>query len=312
MSRWCLVLTVCLTLIDISARAEEPPYRLGVEDVLQVRVYMRPELTGQVSVRDDGTIALPRINDVQAAGRTTDELAADITQRYRRIDPGISEVEVQVVQYNSRSITVVGEVRAPGRYPFRTIPDLWEIILGAGGATPTADLERVQIVHRDSLTQEPSITTVDLSGMLEGKIPENLPKLEPRDTVNVPTRDTEVAAVSGASFQVLGSVRNPGVYRLSAAETLTEALALSGGPLPEANLKKVHLTRSGAEGIVAFQLDLESLLYQGKPVSNFRLEDGDTVTVPSRSFGPGTVLRGLVLFLPLVTSLTSLVVVLGR
>jgi polysaccharide export outer membrane protein len=273
---------------------------------------MRPDLTGQVTVGSDGTIELPMLGKVQAEGRTPEELARDLTQRYRRVDPGIAEVLVQVREYNSRSVTVVGEIHSPGRYPFRSIPGLWEVLLQAGGATPTADLERVQIVRKDSLSQEPVILTVNVSSMLDGEVPADLPDLQPRDTIVVPTRDVTLASAAGASFQVLGSVRNPGVYRLSAAETLAEALAISGGPLPEANLKKIHLTRSGTEGLVAYELNLESVLYEGKPISNFKLEDGDTVTIPSKTFGPGTVARGLVLFLPLITSLTSLIVVLDR
>ena len=287
----------------------ETEYRLGSEDVLHIQVVGRPDLGGDPTVDPSGSLELPLLGQVKAVDRTTSELASQLSQRYSILDPKISQVLVTVSQYNSRRVTVVGEVRTPGRYGFRTIPGLWEVLLGAGGPTPGADLSQVEIVRKESDTAEPQVITVDLSAGVKGTNPDSLPKLRPKDTLVVPSLSRE-AAPTGSTFQVLGSVRTPGVYRLTAAKTVVEALALSGGSLADADLRKVQLTRKAGGGVVAYQLDIEGHLRRGEPAADLELKAGDTVTVPAR--GGATFFNRLLGIAPLVSVITSLFFVIRR
>lgn len=307
-----LFFQLVLGSVAIASAQPEQEYRLGVEDVVQVQVYGRTDLSGQATLDSDGNLRLPLLGSVQAANRTTTELGRELSQRYGIIDSRVSEVIVSVVEYNSQRVTVVGEVRSPGRFGFRVLPDLWGLILVAGGATPTADMSRVQIVRKNREEGETPVLTVDLSGGV-GKIePDSLPKLRPQDTVIVPSTTLgSTQAPGGDNFQVLGSVRTPGSYRISAAKTVVEALAISGGPLPDADLSSVHLTRTTSTGVVAYELDMKNHLEHGKPLVDLTLRPGDAILVPSKRTAGVWILDTASRLLPLVTLITSLVVI-GR
>ena len=309
-SKWCALARVSLLAgaflaVAAVAGAQAPAdYKIGSEDVIRIVVGSRTDVTAQV--RSDGKVVFAG-EEVQAAGLTERQLSAALTERNSIRQPSAPQVIVQVLQCNSRKVTVSGEVRAGGTFPLCTIPDLWTLLTtNAGGVTAIADLSHVQILRAEG---EPKVVIVDLSSAPQGKIPKNMPEVRPRDTITVPTLAAEATTVAGSSFQILGSVRNPGVYPLSKAGTVVEALGAAGGHLPEANLKKVALTRNNGASVVSYKLNLQALLYEGETSANFDLQAGDTVTVPTKTFGPGTVARGLVIFLPIITSLTSLIVV---
>ncbi len=258
-----------------------PDYRFGPGDVLDVQVWGNPDLSGTFTVDPTGRIQLPLVGDVMAQGRTPQELGQDLTERFQLLDPSVSEVLVSISQYVSRSISVVGEVRDPGVYGFQEIPDLWSVILTAGGPTADAELGRVQIVRASPEPGEPRSLTVDLSRGIEHTPVETLPVLRPLDKVLVPS--AEDVPVGGEKFQILGAVHEPGVYRISTAADVVEALAVAGGPVSEAQLDKIYLTRATANGAVAYRLNLEDYLFEGQAQANMPLQSGDTITVPERS-----------------------------
>lgn len=287
-----------------TAASAEEEYRLGPEDVVQIQVWKRPDLTGSVAIDFDGKLQLPLLGAIEVKDKTQTELGELLTARYRLLDPSIPEVLVAITQYNSRSITVVGEVRNPGKYGSRTMPGLWAAILTAGGATPAADLAKVQVVHRDAIEGEPRTLTVDLSHGIDEPTTGPLPELRPKDAIIVPS--LEASVVSGDKFQVFGAVRNPGTFRLSGAERVVEALSLSGGPLPDADLKKVRLTRPTSRGAISYQLDLQGYLYDGQPAADLVLKPGDTVTVSSRKSLLARTLGELARLAPVASVLVSL------
>lgn len=283
-----LVIAVTLTAIPVPSQAQVRPgpttakYTLGPDDVIELTVYGRPELTGEVVVDYQGIVQVALVGEVHVAGRTPDELGELLVQRYQLLDPGITEVLVSVVEYKSRTITVVGEVRSPGPYGFVQIPDLWDVILTAGGPTAEADLSRVQIVRGSLETpQEPRSLTVDLSAGVWGARPSEPLVLRATDKIFIPS--LEDVAAGGQVFQVLGAVGSPGIYRIGQAQNIVQALAASGGPLPEADLSEVFLTRSSSVGTQAWKLNLEDYLFEGKAAPNLEILAGDTVTVPRRS-----------------------------
>jgi polysaccharide export outer membrane protein len=292
-----------------ASSAEDREYAVGPEDVVKIQVWNRPDLGDEVVVDGSGFATLPLIGRVPFEGKTPTELADDLRSRYAIVDPLITEVSVTVTQYNSRHVTVVGEVRTPGRYVFREIPDLWQIILGAGGPTPTADMSRVQIVRKNPEPGEQQTQRVDLSRGIENVELATLPALRPRDTVMISSLAGET--VSGTRIHVLGAVRNPGIYPLSGAESVVEAIALSGGTLPGADLGRIRLNRQGGSGAVVYELDVEGYLDDGRPAADFTLRAGDTITVPGGGT-LGSIIGAVIRYVPLVTSVTGLIIALGR
>jgi polysaccharide export outer membrane protein len=130
------------------------PYRVGQSDQLTVRVLPDPPIERVVKVRPDGRFSFDLIGDVDAAGRTTDEIAADIQQRiavYRQ-NPSVS---IALDQPSSTAVSVLGEVNKPLVFPLERDLRVSEAIAQAGGATNLAAASRVRVIRRsggDSVT----------------------------------------------------------------------------------------------------------------------------------------------------------------
>ena len=129
-----------------SERAVERPdvgeYRIGREDVLEVVVWHEPELTRVVPVRPDGRISLPLAGEVEAAGKTPQELQAGLS---RALEPFIHDTRVAVLvrEINGAKTFVLGEVTKPGGFPLRGPMSIMQAIAVAGGRTEFAKDEVV-------------------------------------------------------------------------------------------------------------------------------------------------------------------------
>ncbi|MGC1583256.1 MAG: polysaccharide biosynthesis/export family protein, partial [Candidatus Acidiferrales bacterium] len=98
------------------AATEDPNYTIGPQDVLDISVWKEPELTRSVPVRPDGKISMPLLNDVQAAGLTPSQLAAQITTSLKKFVTA-PQVTVIVTAINSQRVFIIGEVLRPGAFP---------------------------------------------------------------------------------------------------------------------------------------------------------------------------------------------------
>ena len=128
--------------------AGEAEYRLGSDDVIEVFVWKEPELTTTVAVRPDGRISLPLAGELEARGKTANEIQQEITTRLSQyvVQP---VVNVMVKQVNSLKISVLGEVRKPDVYKIKSRVTVLDAIAMAGGFTDLARPNKV-IVLRNS------------------------------------------------------------------------------------------------------------------------------------------------------------------
>lgn len=130
--------------------ASRAVYRIGASDVLAVSVWKNPEVSlQQVPVRPDGKISVPLAGDVQAAGNTTDELKAKLTEALAEYITA-PDVTVVVVQMNSQRVSVMGEVNRPGPVPLAVDTRVLDAISAAGGFTVFADRGRVRVLRQQS------------------------------------------------------------------------------------------------------------------------------------------------------------------
>jgi polysaccharide export outer membrane protein len=113
------------------------PYRLGAGDKLTLRIYDQPQLSGNFDVDDSGNIDVPLIGLIPAAGRSTDELAAAIAAALQK-DGLILHPSVAAEIATYRPFYILGEVNAPGQYPFRPDMTVLTAISIAGGFTDRA------------------------------------------------------------------------------------------------------------------------------------------------------------------------------
>jgi polysaccharide export outer membrane protein len=159
-------------------------YRVGDGDLLKISVWKHDELSQAVTVRPDGKISLPLIGDVDADGRTVDEISADIAKRGLRFFQDNPPVTVQVTEVRSYKIYVVGEVQRGGEFTPNHQVTVLQGLAMAGGFTRFANADRIIIIRKDSHGERRM--PFDYSEVVDkGDLQENL-ALQSGDTVIVP------------------------------------------------------------------------------------------------------------------------------
>lgn len=122
-------------------------YMLGAEDVLIVSVWKDEHLTREVVVRPDGFVSFPLIGDVQAAGRTVEELRTDVAKRLTKFIPN-PQVSVTLTKLLSYRIYVLGRVNRPGEYTVGHTADVLQALSLAGGLTAYAAENDIRVMRR--------------------------------------------------------------------------------------------------------------------------------------------------------------------
>ncbi|MFN7936137.1 MAG: polysaccharide biosynthesis/export family protein [Bryobacteraceae bacterium] len=121
-------------------------YKIGAEDVINIRVWREAELSGPIMVRPDGKITMPLIGELTAEGMTPDELAKAITEalKDKLTRP---EVFIQVQQVNSKKYYITGEVNRTGSFQLVTPITVFEALSIAGGLREYANQKNIVIVR---------------------------------------------------------------------------------------------------------------------------------------------------------------------
>jgi polysaccharide export outer membrane protein len=206
-------------------------YILGAEDVVQVEVLGRTDFTTKTKIGADGKIQLPLLGAIPASDRSVLQLREQIRDALQK--GGFFNrpiVDVQVVSYASRYVTVLGAVGSPGLIPVDRPYRLSEIIARVGGVRENgAD----HVVLR-SKTGERNYAIKDLATGGEGLDP----YVQPGDKIFAP---------SGDVFYIKGQVRAPGSYPLLPHMTLTMALARGGGITDLGSDSHIKIIRKTAE-----------------------------------------------------------------
>jgi polysaccharide biosynthesis/export protein len=123
-------------------------YVIGPEDVLDISVWSNQELTRTVPVRPDGKISLPLLNDIQAAGLTPMDLRETLTKGLTQYIPKPS-VSVLVREIHSFKVTVLGQVKTPGRYELKGRATVLDVLAMAGGLNEFAARNRILVLRND-------------------------------------------------------------------------------------------------------------------------------------------------------------------
>lgn len=180
-------------------------YRIDLGDGLSVDFFYHADLSREQVVRPDGQITLPGIGDVEAVGKTPEELAAEISRSFEGLlkDPLVT---VAVTQMAAARVYVVGEVLHPGGYPMQGRWTLSSAISEAGGFGKRANLEDVAVYRRSGST--PHSFLVDAGPLESGGALNPEVYLFPNDIVFVPR--TSVGRLTDA----LGLLNQPGLYYL--------------------------------------------------------------------------------------------------
>ena len=169
---------------NIATPVATAPYRIEAGDSLQVRFYRNPELDQLVTVRPDGYVSLPFVDDVKVVGKTPGEVDTDLTQRYRG-ELAVPDVSVIVTAFGGQRIYVGGEVGSEGVHPLPGGLTLYQAIDQAGGFLDTAHRRQVIVIRRGA-DGKPTGHSIDLRQVEHGTEPEKDILLQPYDVVYVP------------------------------------------------------------------------------------------------------------------------------
>ena len=164
-------------------------YRIGVDDVVEVSVWHNPDLNAKVPVRPDGKISVPLIGDIEAGGRTPEEVSQSIQEKLKTYirDPQVAVIlsELRSHEYLSR-VRVTGAVRTPISVPYRQGMTVLDAVLAAGGTNEFAAADRTELFRKEG--EATKAYSVRLNQILQkGDLSTNYPA-QPGDVITVPER----------------------------------------------------------------------------------------------------------------------------
>jgi len=272
-----ILLLVCALTGAKTARAQgkDPAYRIGARDLLSVRVDEDEKLNGDRRVSESGAINLPLIGDVQVAGKTTAEAEQLISRLLVEKYMQRASVAVQVLEFRSRPISVIGAVKTPGNLGFSGRWTLLEAVAAAGGLAENHG--NVVYVLRRADNGLSDQVTIDLDElMVRGDPRVNIP-IFANDLINVPI------AVP-VTVYCLGEVARPGalVFKSTDRVTLLSAIAQAGGLSDRASSKLLIKRKAETGPEVELTADYKRIVGGKDP--DIELREGDVVVVKESFF----------------------------
>lgn len=261
-------------------------YRIGPGDLLEIRVFNRPQLSldaARVDAR--GMIRMPLIEeDLQAVCRTESDLAREIALRYKKYQRN-PQVFVFIKEYNSQPVAVIGAVDKPGRFQLQRRVRLLELISSVGGPTDKAGT-RIQIAHMGSgltctltgklTANEEGLGDFEVYGLaetLQGDYKSN-PYVQPGDVITVPEADQAF---------VIGNVYKPSPILLKTQITVSQAIATAGGTLPDSNLNKIRIIRQDPQKRRKTESFVSLTAISQRQAEDPLLQPGDIIEVMTNS-----------------------------
>ena len=295
--------------LDISS------YLIGPGDVLELKLFDVPELSGRITVLSDGSVSIPLVGNVRMNGLTL-EKAAEKAEKLLEKQLLRPQLQLRVVEPRPIRVSVVGAVERPGLYSLSTsevsqtegaprttitgLPTVVDAIQKAGGITQQANLREVRLQRRlPGIPTRFKLTHLNLLELLlEGDQLQN-PILFDGDTIKIeralemPSEVIELASanLSPAVIQVnvIGEVKNPGLLQLQANTPLVQAILAAGGlkdwRANSGNVELVRINRNGSATLKRIRFDLKS---GASNATNPPLRNGDTVRVKRTLLAKGS------------------------
>lgn len=257
------------------AQGKDPTYRIGPRDLLALRVDEDASLNGEHRVAEDGTVNLPLLGDVPVSGKTTTEISAVLKKLLEDKYMQRASVDVQVVEFQSRPIAIIGAVKKPGNLGFSGRWTLLEALTAAGGLAENHG-NVVHVLRRsdNGLSDQVTINLDDL--MLRGDPKVNLPIFS-NDLINVP-------GTVEITVYCLGQVSRPGALEFKSNERISVLAAIAhAGGLTDRASSKIQIKRAaGSSGPGELTVDYKKILAGKEP--DLELRQGDILVVKESFF----------------------------
>jgi polysaccharide export outer membrane protein len=271
---------IALVLFVLPAYAQDDRYRIGTGDVLDIRIYNRPQLSREaVRVEGSGMIRMPLIDtEIQASCLTEGELAKEISTRYAKFYKNL-QVDVFIKEYHSRQVAIIGAVNDQSRFELQRRVRLLELLTYAKGPSPRAG-QTINIVHStaaspckkdDDTDASAAFTSYKLSDVLQGD-PKSNPYLEAGDIVTLPEAD---------QVYVVGNVFSPLTIALKEPITLTRAIAMAGGLKQDTRKDKIRVLRQEPGTTIRKEITVDLYAIEKKRSEDLALLPNDIIDVPT-------------------------------
>ncbi|MEE9337401.1 MAG: polysaccharide biosynthesis/export family protein [Methylococcaceae bacterium] len=240
-------------------------YLVGPRDILNITVWEHPELTipagefrsaeaaGNI-VGEDGNIFYPYAGVVKAAGRTVEEIRAELTRKLSKYIERV-QLDVRVASYRSQRVYVVGEVKTPGIQLVKDIPlTVLEAINNAGGVTANSDRRNI------TLTRDDKSYSINLLALYEGGDTSQNVLLKHGDVLNIPDREfNKIFVLGDTAGSGTGSARSRSIFMNKGRMTLTEAISDGGGTDQQfSDPARIFVFRGGLGKSQVFHLNAKS------------------------------------------------------
>jgi polysaccharide biosynthesis/export protein len=258
------ITALCAALVGFAYPSE---YRIGRQDVIRIDVTGEPEMSQDLTVSEKGTINYIMFGEVTADQLTASELADKVrkllVERKILTQPNI---RVSVKEYRSQDVTILGEVRTPGKFYLKGAEVLLDVIVQAGGLAPGAG---EVIISRTSADGHPVIT-VKSDDLIKDRTP-----VVSGDVIFVRTKPVEQVFVSGDVAAGKPLVFTDGM-------TVSQAIVMAGGLTRFGSKSKISIRRTENGKDVIVQVNLSDI-EKGK-AKDVRLMPNDHVFVGRRLF----------------------------
>ena len=254
-----------------ASNAADAAYAFSPDDQFSVSVLGHPEFSlSSVTVLPDGTFNFPVIGSVRAEGKTTSQLAADL--RASLVADGqlnAPDVTVTIIESRPRNVSVIGDVKTPGLYVYKSGWHLLDVIAACGGPLQEPQLTQATLIKAGASEG----VKIDMVKLMSGADLSQDYALEPGDIVMVQHRDPDLAEV-----QVTGDVKSPGQFAVDAAGApVLAVITQAGGATDNAALSRVQIMHAGQVRAVNLRTAMNTL---DASVNSIRVYAGDTVVVP--------------------------------
>lgn len=256
-------------------------YRIGPGDILDIRIFNRPNLSRDaVRVEGSGMIRMPLIDtEIQAGCKTEGELAKEIAERYTKFYKN-PQVDVFIKEYHSKQVAVIGAVNEQSRFELQRRIRLLELLTYAKGPSAKAG-QTINIVHSppslpcqkptsESDDATSALSTYKLSDTLQGD-PRANPYIEPGDIITIPEAN---------QVYVVGNVFTPLTIPLKEPITLSRAVAMAGGVKQDSKKDKVRIVRQEPGTGTSKEMIVDLSAIEKKKAEDIALLPNDIIDVP--------------------------------
>ena len=170
----------------MEARPSTAIYRIGPLDSLEIFIWRMPELSRGVTVRPDGRISVPLIDDLEAAGKTPTQLARDIeTQLTKYVqDPTVTVIVGGFHGPFDQQVRIVGEAADPQAIPYQANMTILDVMIAVHGLTKFAAGNRAEIIR--TINGKEAVIPVHIDDLIkDGEIEANM-AVQPGDILIIP------------------------------------------------------------------------------------------------------------------------------